>query len=98
MFYLFFNMHIRKSFKYHCTRAKPRRVASKEYFVVAAAKCAMYSFLYIVFLLLSQRHKIDFSKVFYFFLTGLIPPLLPTHRDSCVARIYSGIPPIYNEQ
>jgi hypothetical protein len=31
-------------------------------------------------------------------ITGLIPPLLPTHRVSCVARIYSGIPPIDNEQ
>jgi hypothetical protein len=29
---------------------------------------------------------------------GQIPPLLPTHRVSCVARIYSGIPPIGNEQ
>jgi hypothetical protein len=32
------------------------------------------------------------------FLTGLIPPLLLTHRVSCVARINSGIPPIDNEQ
>jgi hypothetical protein len=28
------------------------------------------------------------------FLTGLIPPLLPTYRVSCVARSNSGIPPI----
>jgi hypothetical protein len=34
----------------------------------------------------------------HFFLTGLIPPLLPTHCVSCVARINSGIPSINNEQ
>jgi hypothetical protein len=39
--------------------------------------------------------KLDGSAVIF---TGLIPPLLPTHRVSCVARIYSGIPPIDNEQ
>jgi hypothetical protein len=33
-----------------------------------------------------------------FFLTGLISPLLPTLRVSCVARINSGIPQIDNEQ
>jgi hypothetical protein len=33
-----------------------------------------------------------------FFLTGLIPQLLPTHRVSCVDRINSGIPPIDNKQ
>jgi hypothetical protein len=31
-------------------------------------------------------------------ISGLIPPLLPTHCVSCVARINSGIPPIDNEQ
>jgi hypothetical protein len=31
-------------------------------------------------------------------LTGLIPPLLPTHCVSRLARINSGIPPIDNEQ
>jgi hypothetical protein len=35
---------------------------------------------------------------FRFFLTGLIPPLLPAHRVSGVGRINSGIPPIDNEQ
>jgi hypothetical protein len=28
----------------------------------------------------------------------LTPPILPTHRVSCVAKINTGIPPIDNEQ
>jgi hypothetical protein len=35
-----------------------------------------------------------FWRIFLF--TRLIPPLLPTHCVSCVARINSGIPPIDN--
>jgi hypothetical protein len=38
------------------------------------------------------------AHTYCIYLTGLLPPLLPTHRVSCVARINSGIPPIDNEQ
>jgi hypothetical protein len=31
-------------------------------------------------------------------ITGQIQPLFPTHRDSCIARIYSDKLPIDNEQ
>jgi hypothetical protein len=42
--------------------------------------------------------KRRFRNQSYIQFTGLFPPILPTHRVSCVARINSGIPPIDNEQ
>jgi hypothetical protein len=44
------------------------------------------------------QSNMDFKRNNIIFLTGFIPPLLPTHCVFCVARINSGIPPTMNSE